>query len=408
MIRFEFRGNPTLAPAQDRPGLAALIADITAMSGLEIRRDPAVDFEDWTECAAQLRTVLAAGVETEIRWTEAGVPDPEDDTMAFLDDVDIDDAPFVDDAEDDSRLGLFDFPDRPAGAGPVPRQHAVSGSPCPDAILGALGTRDHIAAEKAGMAWPRPEDKVAERYAEMAAFQRLAGRETLVCDMPGGDPEFAYPEPSPLSGSRPQTSLVEALAAFEGREVAVKQTLPLKAMPIRFLTVEPGKAETAARAVFAEDPYHVLHYEGDRNVLMVQDRVVMTHETRFFVVDGVPVSGAGCVEAHTPLDRDPASVVGVTHAVFERGRNDGEVIRDPAAAAILEDFARRAAAELFAENPEMRFFVVDAALNGAGEPILVEVNPFQNSGLYANDPEAIFGPVVDLIRDAEPSHALDF
>lgn len=56
----------------------------------------------------------------------------------------------------------------------------------------------------------------------------------------------------------------------------------------------------------------------------------------------------------------------------------------------------------------MRFFVLDAALNASGEGILIELNPFQNSGLYANDPDAIFGPVVDLIRDAEPSQGLGF
>lgn len=42
--------------------------------------------------------------------------------------------------------------------------------------------------------------------------------------------------------------------------------------------------------------------------------------------------------------------------------------------------------------------VMDVALSCRGEPILVEMNPYQNSGLYANDPAAVFDPVIDRTR----------
>lgn len=351
MIRFKFNGDLTRAPAAERPGMSDLVQKVAGLTGADIRRVPETDPEDWAEAACQLVTVLESGAETQILWG----------------------------GRNGSSL-------------------MVSGQSCADAIMGALSVQDEL--NTADVAWPRSADALAKRYPEMIAFQKRAGRETLVCDMPG--------DPSPrsrqktLAGTKASMSLEAALEKFEGRTVAVKQTIPLKSMSIRFVDVKPGQVAKAADQVFEEDPYHVMHYEGDKDVLLVQDMIPMTHETRYFVVDGVLVSGAGCVEAHTPLDRDPKNVFGVTHAIFEITRNDGQPVYNRRMAEKLEAFATEAAQEIYEESPDMRFFVLDVAHSKDG-PVIVELNPYQNSGLYANDPDAIFAPVVATITETEPA-----
>lgn len=410
MIKFSYRGDPRRCPVSDRPEFTELLGELRQLTGLDIEPHPSVDFEDWTECALQLRAVLEQGVEVEIFWTDyarsiqdvlsvgtklgvfspGGVPPepthPESDEEMW------------DDEERD-----IDFSEQMAQLSNRPKAelitHVVSGSPCPTAFMGALSDHDKREAAALEAVWPRPEDRTAQRYGETLTFQNNAGRRIAICDMPGGDPEFPLFVDTPLAGTPPQTSLTEALTNFEGCRVAVKQTWPLKAMNIRYVDVSTGGAGTAARDVFAEDPFHVMRFEGDRNALLVQDAILMTHETRYFIVDGVPVSGAGCVEAHTPLDRDPNLVVGVTHSVFEEKRNDGVVIQDAAAAAALDEAARVFARQLHQEVPDMRFVVMDLALGADGQPLIIELNPYQNSGLYANDPVSIFTPVVDEVRN---------
>lgn len=411
MIKFSYRGDPRRCPVSKRPEFTELLQDLQKLTGLDIEPDPRVDFEDWTECALQLRAVLGQGVAVEIFWTDyvrnaqdvlrvgtqlgmfspGGVPPkptlPEDSDEDLWDDEESD----------------VDFSEQMRQISNKPRfeviTHVVSGSACPTAFMGALSDHDKREAAALEAVWPRPEDRTAQRYAETLTFQNNAGRRIAICDMPGGDPEFPLFVDTPLAGTPPQTSLTEALTNFEGCRVAVKQTWPLKAMNIRYVDVSTGGAGTAARDVFAEDPFHVMRFEGDRNALLVQDAILMTHETRYFIVDGVPVSGAGCVEAHTPLDRDPNLVVGVTHSVFEKRRNDGVVIRDAAAAAALDEAARVFARQLYEEVPDMRFVVMDLALGADGQPLIIELNPYQNSGLYANDPVSIFKPVVDEVRE---------
>ena len=131
--------------------------------------------------------------------------------------------------------------------------------------------------------------------------------------------------------------------------------------------------------------YHFSRFEGDRDALLVQDRVDMSCETRFFAVDGRVVSGAACIEAHTPVDRE--EVEGVTAAVFEHKRNGGDLFHDPVLARDLEAYAATVAAEAAQEGLEN--LVIDVAIGRDGVPIVVEMNPAINAGLYANDPAAI-------------------
>lgn len=197
-------------------------------------------------------------------------------------------------------------------------------------------------------------------------------------------------------------SLREALSGFAGRSVIVKHFLPVKAHPLIFRDLPETITAETVDDIFSDDPFHVINHEGLPGCILVQERLDLRKETRFFLAKGVPVSGAGCVSDHTPLQRDPANVVGVTHAVFRERIDERTVVTDKRAAAIMEDFVRRAGAALYEEWPDLEHVVIDVAMSG-DEPVIVEMNPYQGSGLYANDPDAVAAPVIDVLLAADPS-----
>lgn len=157
--------------------------------------------------------------------------------------------------------------------------------------------------------------------------------------------------------------------------------------------------------VLREYEFDLERISGERDNVLVQEVNLMTHETRLFMADGEVVSGAACIEEHTPLDREEGQ--GILPPVFELGRNGGERVRDEAAAERLVAFAREAAGMIVAEEPELRNFVLDAAIGPDGVPVLIELNPLVDSGLYANDPVAVAEALVaDMIARAQPEMQL--
>lgn len=347
MITYRFNGDLTAAPAPRSALCDELRNDLSRLTGQSIKVSRYTDYEDWTEAALQLREVLMSGMETEVHWS----------------------------------------------SGSKVRSVLVPGTACGSAFMGVIKGQEEAAGD---LSWPIPENGAAARYAQTSTFRRYAGRRVIVCDMPG------EPAPRDAEASAEEMSLVDALTLFEGRSPVVKQVLPIKAMPLRFLgKLRKGEAAVAAHSVFADDPYHVALYEGEPCALLVQDEVPMYYETRYFIVNGVPVSGAGCVEAHTPLDRDHSLVRGVTHCVFEKTRNDGRTVAVPEVGERLEAFVRRVSTDLLTEKPDLTHVVIDVAIGRGGEPIVLEMNPYQNSRLYANDPGAVFRPVLELVGQGQ-------
>lgn len=120
---------------------------------------------------------------------------------------------------------------------------------------------------------------------------------------------------------------------------------------------------------------------------LIQEWVPMTYEYRFFVVDGQLVSGAGCVEEFTPLDR-------IGNSPFDpqirRTRGNGVASDADSAVELRPDLVRRYRSFLSpiagALPSEMGTVVVDVALDaGTDKPLIVEFNTLPNSGLYASD-----------------------
>ena len=130
----------------------------------------------------------------------------------------------------------------------------------------------------------------------------------------------------------------------------------------------------------------LLRFEEQRDHYLVSAHVPMRHEYRVFVVDGVPVCGAGCLVERTPLDHYPAHGPFDPFTRADRYDHDEPAQARPGLVAELVEAARPVAAALRAAG--CSHCVVDMARGPAG-PVLVEVNGLENAGLYACDPYAV-------------------
>lgn len=122
-----------------------------------------------------------------------------------------------------------------------------------------------------------------------------------------------------------------------------------------------------------------IHLEGEPNAFLVYPHVTMEYETRFFVVDGVAVTAAGCVEHLTPVDNEKPFDV-----KMERERYDGEVQAHSEIMAQYLPFVQKAVAGFRSEG--LLHYTLDVAMGVQG-PLVIELNGLLNSGLYASDPK---------------------
>ena len=278
-----------------------------------------------------------------------------------------------------------------------------------DMVLLGRHLRDDLRdASRIGLAWPNDGDARATHYAELDAFAALAGRRVRLADIPGNAP--AGDGGRLYAGRTPVSDIGTALADFAGREVLIKQVQPAKAMPLARLAV-PGSADPAAcrQAFLSELGIEVLHHEGRRAALLVQDLLDdLAFETRFFVVDHTLVAGApiaandipclDCLGQYAPRiplrDRVPAD-----WALSQDSRTATWTGTAAQRARLWERLlatAGRAAEAVAAEAPDMTSYTLDLGWTGpleAGHPVVVEMNPAGSAGLYGIDPR----PLVDAL-----------
>ena len=124
---------------------------------------------------------------------------------------------------------------------------------------------------------------------------------------------------------------------------------------------------------------------------LIQEWVPMTYEYRFFIVDRCVVTGAGCVEEFTPLNRLGDTFDPQMRAYRGNGiaaNTDSPVEERPNLVQRYLDFITPVAQEL---PFDMSTVVVDVALDTRTDaPIIVEFNTLPNSGLYASDVHAVY------------------
>lgn len=143
--------------------------------------------------------------------------------------------------------------------------------------------------------------------------------------------------------------------------------------------------EIVRQRLFDAMDWTYVRLEGAVDALLAQDQLPLEYEYRLFIVDGRVVSGAGCVEEFTPLDRTPGpfdSRMRRHRGHFQEGPS---AVEDrPDLTGRLVRFGRQVAAE------HGGTVVIDVAFNAAtDQPVVIELNGISNSGLYASSPWAV-------------------
>ena len=217
-------------------------------------------------------------------------------------------------------------------------------------------------------------EKAIDRYHQFEAFTRNAGRPLITA---GHDLEGA-PGPELFDAIRD-------IAAQGFEKVVVKVTKAKRGFSV--IDVRPDIRDDELTDVFHEDMEWALVREGGRaGAFLVQGFVPMRFEYRMFVVDGVVVTGAGCIEEHTPGNNRG---VAFDTQVREHRICKSPVEDRPELVSKLLTFAQKVADEWTAERPDLRTTVIDVALGSDDEPLVVEFNGLLNSGLYSSDPRLV-------------------
>lgn len=210
---------------------------------------------------------------------------------------------------------------------------------------------------------PHPVERHVSEYHLLPWFHAHAGRKTAVADATLESLIWAIGDVAPPSG-----------------KVVIKVTR--RKYLVHTLDVSGGIEE----AIFADDVLGgvLMHLEGDVAAFLVQEHVDMTFERRMFVVDGIVVASAGCVEEYHPY-----SLVAVPDPRMRRRRGvgDPDIIWAEQQTTELVRFASRIAAEIHRQRAgaSMPEYVMDVAFGPDGQPLVVEFNGIRNSGLYAVD-----------------------
>lgn len=346
-VYFRPCGDLTKAPKPRSECDLALYAFLEERTGLSINvdQDNTVDYEDWMEPAKMLEAAIK------------------------------------------SDLAILILPRaelRSAVANPIAN---IEGQACRDMLIGRQLASDPHNMKYFDLGWPVANNCMANHYPELKSFRDNAGRKVRLADMPG-EPNPATRH-STFQNMPSSTALGFAMAQFAEEECFIKQVYPAKKLPLIKITPEEDIRENES-LFFDEVGFHFSRFEGDRASLLVQEKVTMTHETRFFIVGTKVACGAACIEANTPQVNNIGSYLLPN---FETQRNSGVQQTDFMARMILHDFAISMAYQISQEAPQMRNYVLDLALGCDQKPLIIELNPIAQSGLYGVSAELLFDAI---------------
>jgi hypothetical protein len=213
----------------------------------------------------------------------------------------------------------------------------------------------------------------ASDYAASPVFQRHAGRRAIYADATGESIEQAL---DAILGDRAEADVFVKTVRKESSGI-----------------VRLARADGPLYSQFCEQwdgfEWEVVRFEGHRRLLLVQEAIECRHEYRFFVVGGRLVTGAGCVELHTPLDGTETF-----DAKTEPVRNRSEVGSFPEVRDRHLAFAKAFVEEFAAEHGRDLDYCLDVCLDGSGRTVVIELNPPLNCGRYASDVGAWMDAVV--------------
>ncbi|WP_251151337.1 ATP-grasp domain-containing protein [Cellulosimicrobium sp. Marseille-Q4280] len=273
--------------------------------------------------------------------------------------------------------------DNPSARAAMARMRGQDPEPSDDVLeLGVVFGRHALPADES--------DAIASGYLTLETFARRAGRRIVPADALSHDEHDADAVMARLAAERPGT-----------------EEFFVKARATKVLVVRARAGQTLMDAVREQlgegAEWAIIGMEGAHRPLMVQDYVPMRFEYRVFVAGHEPVTGAACIEAHTPLDRlaDPGDPLAAFDPVLREHRTEGAPVgQNRAVRETLVAYARDVAAELADEAPAMRDYVLDVALGPDDRPLVVELNGRTNAGFYSSDPHTL---VAALARAEGPA-----
>lgn len=336
------KGNPSIAPYPRSDHDKNMIRIFSEKTGIGVSFSEDVDYEDWMEPFSLVMSAINSGFHTIV-------------------------------LEDKSLSKAMETP-----------LAELPGNVCPDILIGRTLKNEEILDPKyKQLCWPRSVESISNDYIIMDAFKRHAGRKFFVSDMPGNERQ---------TGSN--LSIENAIHEFRGHDCIIKQTKPIKSFPLVNLSVPKNVSLQECSALFwSHFEYQPMRFEGLKNSLLTQEVIPMRYETRFFVIDGKVITGAGCVESLTPMQNTNKDLF---HNVMEKRRNSGELEESPDIMNILQLQAKSIASEIHDEYPELHAYTLDLAINGkTGQPVIIELNPATNAGLYAINTDALVSAIIE-------------
>jgi len=364
-ILFRPHGDLSKAPFPRSERDVALYEFLSEKTGLPVAFEggSSVDYEDWMEPAKMLEAAILSGYEVKI------LP----------------------------KVQL-----RRAVSNPVA---TIPGKPCRDILIGRQLSGDPGEFRYFDLGWPSALNNLSNHYAELSTFRDNSGRRTVLADMPGETNPRLPAFSCHLSMDDIHTApLGDAIIQFKGGDCIVKQVYPAKSHSLVPIAVSNDEEPSGAEALFIDQVgFHFARFEGDQGSLLVQEKITMTHETRFFVIGHNVICGAACIESDTPQQNEASLMLSDR---FEVARNSGSVIHDAAAASALLAFAEEMTRRIRDEAPELTNYVIDLALDEQGRPLIIELNPIAESGLYGIDAQRLFGGIISA-SEAEPHREPD-
>lgn len=186
-------------------------------------------------------------------------------------------------------------------------------------------------------------------------------------------------------GGDPATDVVTWLASRHrdhGVKRGIVKTTATKT-GIWSIELDSDPAVVSERLMDAMD-WTYIRLEELPGAVFAQDELELQYEYRLFVVDGLVVSGAGCIEEFTPLDHKPFQAFDTRLRRVRGHLNQGEPSPVEDLPEITEQLIR------FGQSVAQEFggtVVIDVAMDAVADmPVVIELNNISNSGLYASDP----------------------
>jgi hypothetical protein len=226
------------------------------------------------------------------------------------------------------------------------------------------------------------QSRLANSYAFYDSFTQHAGRKIVL----GGF-------------NSEQNDLVNTLyenSLYGEQEFYVKLVEPKAGIFKIALPVSPSRSEVED-AVFSQMSWHLSKIDCRENTLTIQECIPLKYEYRFFIIDGQLVAGAGCIEEFSYTNHQGKQF----DTQLRSNRQYASPVCDNQLTAniISEyiDFARNVVHDFSEEVSELKNYTLDVALGRDGKPVVIELNDFLSSGLYASDVFAITRAYADYL-----------